>query len=108
MPRARPRFSGGAAAHSSVLALGPYAPSPTPTTARQNSNIENECDIAEPMVATLHTTTPVKITLRGPMRSAIGPEINDARANTIRLTNASEPSSNFVRLNDSPILSVIP
>jgi hypothetical protein len=49
------------------------------------------------MVARLQSVTPAKITLRGPIRSAIGPEIADANANTIRLTQASQPNSNFVR-----------
>ena len=50
------------------------------------------------MVAALQTTTPAKITLRGPMRSAIGPEIADAIANTIRLTKASQPNCELVEV----------
>ncbi len=68
----------------------------------------NEFDIAEPIVAIDQTATPVKITLRGPMRSAIGPDASDATANTTRFTAASQPSSNFVSLNVSPMNGVIP
>ena len=60
------------------------------------------------MVAALHSITPVKITLRGPMRSAIGPEIADAIANTIRFTQASEPNWKLLRWNAPEILSLIP
>src|SRR5436190_24300210 len=108
MPSARPRLSGVAAAHIKVLALGPLAPSPTPTIARQTSSDQNECDSAEPMVAALHTATPVTITLRGPIRSAIGPEMTEATAKTSRLTKASDPNWNWLRWNLSEILSLIP
>jgi len=60
------------------------------------------------MVARLQSATPVKITRRGPIRSAIGPEIADASANTIRLTKASHPNWNWLRWNVSEILSLIP
>ncbi len=55
------------------------------------------------MVAIAHTRTPVKITLRGPKRSAIGPDTSDASANTSRFTTASNPSSNLESPNDAPI-----
>src|SRR3954453_16875349 len=100
MPRARPRFSGEAAAHSNELALGPYAPSPTPTSARKNNSIGKDVDSSDPMVAIAHTRTPVKITRRGPKRSAIGPDTSDAIANTSKFTAASNPSWNLDRPND--------
>ncbi len=69
-----------------------------PTRARKNSSISNVVDSAEPMVAIDQTRIPAKITFRGPMRSAIGPEIREARAKTPRLMEASSPTWNF----DSP------
>ena len=57
--------------------------------------------VADPMVAMLHSRTPAKITLRGPMRSAMGPEISEARASTPRLTSDSRPSRNFESPNVS-------
>ena len=51
---------------------------------------------------------PVKMTLRGPTRSAMGPEISEATANTNRLAQASQPSLKFERLNALPMCGVIP
>jgi hypothetical protein len=48
------------------------------------------------------------MTLRGPIRSAIGPETSDATANTSRFTAASHPSWNLVSPKDSPMSGVIP
>ena len=61
----------------------------------------NDDDIAEPMVAMLQVRTPVKMTFRGPTRSAIGPEISDDSAKTPRFTSDSRPSRNFDRPNAS-------
>ena len=60
------------------------------------------------MVAALQTATPTKITLRGPIRSAIGPEIADAIAKTIRLTRANHPNCEWLIWNVFMIGSVIP
>jgi hypothetical protein len=49
------------------------------------------------MVAADQTKMPVKMTLRGPMRSAMGPEISEETANTVRLAQASQPSLKFER-----------
>ena len=47
----------------------------------------------------LQTATPAKITLRGPIRSAIGPEIADAIAKTIRLTRANQSELEWLMWN---------
>ena len=69
---------------------------------------QNEWQKAEAIVAALQTATPVKITLRGPIRSAIGPEIADASAKTIRLTSANHPNCEWLIWNVLMIGSVIP
>ena len=68
---------------------------PTPTSARKISSISNDVETAEPMVAIDHTKIPAKITFLGPMRSAMGPEISEASANTPRFTPASHPTLKF-------------
>ena len=60
------------------------------------------------MVAIDQTRMPVKITLRGPTRSAIGPEISEAMANTNRFAQARSPSLELERWNASPMCGVIP
>ncbi len=59
------------------------------------------------MVAALQTATPTKITLRGPIRSAIGPEIAEAIAKTIRSTRANHPNCESVDMDVFMIGSVI-
>ncbi len=79
-----------------------------PTSARKSSNIPYDVDSADPIVAIAQTSTPAKITLRGPTRSAIGPDTSDAMANTTRFTVASMPSCAKFSLNSAPMNGVMP
>jgi len=68
----------------------------------------NDPDMAEPMVAMDQTRIPAKITLRGPIRSATGPDTSEATANTARLTDASRPTWNFESPNVVSMNGVMP